>query len=87
VKLAIEQRSDAQMLSEFPRRSRTPDWFLRMSEVSNGHWVVVARDRWGREVSRSGGDTELEAMIEECEEYAAATSQTFGPGTREKTRR
>jgi hypothetical protein len=84
VKLAIEQRTDAQMLSEFPRRSRTPDWFLRVSEVSNGHYVVVARDRWGREVSRSGSETELEAMIEDCEEYAAATSQTYGPGTKEK---
>jgi hypothetical protein len=84
VKIAIEQRTDAQMLSEFPRRSRTPDWFLRVSEVSNGHWVVVARDRWGREVSRSGGDSELEAMIEDCEDYASSTSQTFGPGTKEK---
>lgn len=75
VKLEIEPQTDAQMLSEFPRRSRTPHWFLRVKEVSNGHWVVIARDRWGREISRSGGEPELETMIEDCEEYAAATSR------------
>jgi hypothetical protein len=75
VKAPVAVRSDVEMLCEFPRRSRTPDWFLRVDEVSSGHWVVVARDRWGREVSRSGGGEEVERMIEECEEYAAATAR------------
>jgi hypothetical protein len=75
VKAPVTVRSDVEMLRECPRRSRTPDWFLRIDEVSNGRWVVVARDRWGREVSRSGGGEEVERMIEECEEYAAATGR------------
>jgi hypothetical protein len=74
VKAPVAVRSDVEMLREFPRRSRTPDWFFRVAEVSNGHWVVVARDRWGREVSRSGGNDEVERMIDECEAYAAATA-------------
>ena len=74
MKTPVAVRSDVDMLREFPRRSRTPDWFLRVDEVSNGHYVVIARDRWGREVSRSGGDGDVERMIEECEAYAAATA-------------
>jgi hypothetical protein len=75
MKLPIEPRTDAEMLRKLPRRSRTPGWFLRVAEVCNGHWVVLARDRWGREVSRSGCEGDVANMIEECEEYAAATAR------------
>jgi hypothetical protein len=76
MKAPVAPRSESEMLREFPRRARTAGWFLRVDEVSNGHWVVVARDRWGREVSRSGGDGDVERMIEECEAFAAATATT-----------
>ena len=61
------------MVSEFPRRARTPDWFLRVREVSPLHYEVVACDRWGRQIEVSGGEEDLERMIEDCERYAEKT--------------
>jgi hypothetical protein len=86
VKLSVEPRSDAEMLCDFPRRTRAADWFLRVSEVSNGHWLVIARDRWGREVSRSGGDADVERMVQECEDYAVATAGRVSDGLGPRTK-
>lgn len=66
--------TDDEMLLDFPRRSRTPGWFLRVQEVSAGHYIVTARNRRGIEVSVSGGAPDLPQMIEHCESYAAAHS-------------
>ena len=67
----VRAKTDEEMLREFPRRARTPGWFVRVDEVSAGHYIVVARDRVGHEVSRSGGEQDLARMIEECERHAS----------------
>jgi hypothetical protein len=72
VKARVAGRTDDEMLHLFPRRARTPNWFLRVKEVSAGHYVVTARDRWGREVSHEGGEADVSRMIEECERFAEA---------------
>lgn len=64
----VRPKTDEEMLREHPRRARTSGWFIRVEEVSAGHYVVIARDRVGHEVTRSGGERELERMIEECDD-------------------
>lgn len=67
-------RSDEDMLQEYPRRSRTPDWFIRVEEVSAGVCRVSARNRWGHECGHTGSantDEELEKLVEVVESYIA----------------
>jgi hypothetical protein len=66
--------TDEEMLSEFPRRARTPDWFIKVEEFANGGWRVKARDRWGRGIEQTGGDSDVPRMIEEAERYAASVA-------------
>jgi hypothetical protein len=49
--------TDEEVLSELPRRARTPDWFIKVEEFANGGWRVKARDRWGRGIEQTGGDS------------------------------
>ncbi len=72
VKTLRDPLSDDQMFVRFPKRARTPDWFLRIEETSAFVYLVTASDRWGREVSRHGTEDELDRMVEECESYAAS---------------
>jgi hypothetical protein len=68
------------MLAEFPRRARARDWFIRITEVSAGVYVVVARDRWGREVSHTGTpgtDAELDRLLEDVERSAEAVDRQW----------
>jgi hypothetical protein len=66
--------TDEEMLSEFPRRARTPDWFIKVAEFANGGWRVKARDRWGRGIEQTGGDSDVPRMIEEAERYAESVA-------------
>jgi len=70
MKLLQTPRTDEEMLREFPRRARAAGWFLRVEETSASHWIATARDRWGHEVSQSGGEADIERMVEHCERYA-----------------
>src|SRR5258708_5115022 len=66
--------TDEEMLSEFPQRARTPDWFIKVEEFANGGWRVKARDRWGRGIEQTGGDSDIPRMIEEAERYAQSVA-------------
>jgi hypothetical protein len=74
VKLSKPTKTDAEMLLDFPRPTRSKDWFMRVTEIARGGYVVTARDRWGREVTHTGSETELAQMIEDVERYAASVS-------------
>jgi hypothetical protein len=43
---------------------------MRVTEIAPGGYVVAARDRWGREVTHTGSESELAEMIEDVERYA-----------------
>ena len=47
-----------------------PDWVYEIDEVSAGVYEVVAKDKSGHEISRSGID--VAAIIEDCKRQAAA---------------
>ncbi len=66
--------TDEEMLRDFPRRARAPHWFIRVTEFANGGWHVTARDRWGREFSQTGGDSDVPEMIEAAERYAESVT-------------
>jgi hypothetical protein len=74
VKLAKSAKTDAEMLVDFPRRARAKDWFIRVKEMSPGGYVVAARDRWGREVTHTGSESEIAKMIEDVERYAESVA-------------
>ncbi len=66
--------TDEEMLAEFPRRARVPDWFIKVEEFANGGWRVKARDRWGRGIEQTGGDSDVPRMLEEAERYAESVA-------------
>jgi hypothetical protein len=70
VKAIKRPATDEEMLRDYPRRSRTPHWFVRVKEFANRGWIVTARDRWGREITHTGGDADVPRMIEDVEQYA-----------------
>jgi hypothetical protein len=74
VKQAKLAKTDAEMLGDFPRRARAKDWFMRVTEIAPGGYVVAARDRWGREVTHTGSESELAQMIEDVERYAESVA-------------
>lgn len=76
MKTRIRKLSEAEILEDFPIRGKTPGWFFRMEEVSNGAWIVEGSDLWGRRVSRGGGDPD--DMLAACEEDAAEIEQGLG---------
>jgi hypothetical protein len=56
------------------RGARTPGWFIKVEEFTNGGWRVKARDRWGREFEQTGGDSDVPRMTEEAERYAESVA-------------
>lgn len=69
MKRPVRQIPEDELLAAFPIRGRAPGWFFRARETSNMAWVVEGSDRWGRRVSRDGGDPDR--LLAECEEDAA----------------
>jgi len=76
MKVRVQKMSEEGILADFPIKGKTHGWFFRMEEVSNGAWIVEGSDRWGRRVSRGGGDPD--EMLAACEEDVARIEQ--GPG-------
>jgi hypothetical protein len=74
VKLAKGTQTDEQMLFDYPRRARAKDWFIRVTEIAPGGYVVAASDRWGRQVTHTGSEDDLERMIEDVERYAESVA-------------
>ena len=68
MKARVRKLSEAEILEDFPIKGKTPGWFFRMQEMSYGAWIVEGSDRWGRRVSRGGGDSD--EMLAACEEDA-----------------
>ena len=64
------------ILSEYPLHGQVQGWFFRQREISNGAWLVEGSDRWGRLLSRTGGDPEslLAKLVDEAEEINRAVS-------------
>ena len=70
----LRPATDEEMLQKYPRRSRTPDWFIRVEEVSLGVYRVSARSRTGHECGHTGiagTDEDVERLIDVVEGYIA----------------
>ena len=55
----VTRKTEEELLSDYPIRSRVPGWFLREEEISAGAWKVEGTDAWGRKVSATGSDPEV----------------------------
>jgi hypothetical protein len=71
---AHRRATNEEMLQKYPRPSRTPDWFIRVDEVSMGVYRVSARSRSGHECGHTGvawSNEEVERLVEVVEGYIA----------------
>ncbi len=83
IRREVRERSTEELIEEYPIADRLTNWFFRVVEVSNNAWRAEGSDRWGRKVSRNGGDpdTLLEACIADArsiareEEHPPASSE------------
>lgn len=77
----VRGKSTDELIEEYPIADRLPNWFFRVVEVSNNAWQAEGSDRWGRKVSRTGGDPDslLEACIEDARNIADDTEQSRAP--------
>ncbi len=71
----IAGKSDEAILRNYPIKGNTTGWFFRAKETSNNAWEVEGTDRWGRKVSRQGGDPNK--LIAECEKAAEEINNTI----------
>jgi hypothetical protein len=71
----IQAKSPADMLKEYPIEGKLPNWYFRIRETSASAWLVEGSDVWGRNVSRSGNDSEalLSACVNDAAEIARQT--------------
>jgi hypothetical protein len=71
----IQAKSPADMLKEYPIEGKLPNWYFRIREPSASAWLVEGSDVWGRNVSRSGNDSEalLSACVNDAAEIARQT--------------
>lgn len=72
MKKNVRRSSEETILTTHPMRSRIEGWFFRLTEVSEGHFVVDGTDLWGRTISTNGWD--VDTMIAECEQWIMANS-------------
>jgi hypothetical protein len=69
VKKALQPLNDAD-LSGYPIKDLLEKWFFRIREVSNGVYEVEGIDPWGRKVSRTGTENDLDQVLKACAEDA-----------------
>ena len=58
MKIQIAEKSERELVREYPVRGATAGWFYRLTEVSNGYWKLEGSDRWGRKISLDGIDAD-----------------------------
>jgi len=54
VKLKVNERSEQDLLAEFPITGKVSGWYFKIDEVSNGYWRLTGSDKWGRKISFDG---------------------------------
>jgi len=64
VKRPVTPKADSELLVEYPIADRLDGWFFRVREISVGAYLVEGSDRFGRIVSRTGGDAEQ--LLAQC---------------------
>jgi hypothetical protein len=57
-------------LNEYPIRNLTDGWFFRVIEISPNIYRVEGIDRFGRSVSRTGTEIELDSLLKLCAQDA-----------------
>ena len=72
--------TDEEMLSEFPSARERPTGSSRWRSSPTAAGASKARDRWGREIEQTGGDSDVPRMIEEAERYAGSVATALGGG-------
>jgi hypothetical protein len=65
VKKDIQQSSEDELAS-YPIKDLVDGWFFRIQEVSNGVYEVEGIDVWGRKVSRTGTESEIDELLKAC---------------------
>ncbi len=68
MRIPVHRLDKEEILKTNPIADRVPDWFFRLDEASNFHWVAEGIDLWGRKVFREGGnqDEVFEACLQDA---------------------
>ena len=64
-------------LKQYPINNLIDGWFFRVLETSQNCYRVEGIDRWGRSVSRTGSEYEINEMIKKCEKDAAEINKNL----------
>jgi len=54
----IKKLSESNILKSFPIKGQVSGWYFRVTEISNGAWLVEGSDQFGRMVSANGSNPE-----------------------------
>ena len=76
MKNQITKQPEAELKVLYPKKGKTPGWYFRIREVSNGVYRVEGSDGLGRKVVHSG--TEPESLLAECEADAEKINRETG---------
>jgi hypothetical protein len=67
--ISTTPKNHAFMIHEFPIPGMVEGWYFRITETSNGCFLVEGSDCYGRKVSLQG-DRDPDVMLAECIEFA-----------------
>ena len=66
MKKIVVPKTEKEILRSHPISSKTEGWLIKVEEMSNNSFLVEATDRYGRVVSKQGGNpVKLQAEIED----------------------
>lgn len=67
MKKNVVEKSDQEMLRDYPLASKTNGWFISLEEIANCFWQAKASDKFGRMVSKDSSNGDPDTLLEEIE--------------------
>jgi hypothetical protein len=74
MKKQITKLSHEDVVRSYPISTNIQGWYFRKREISMNYWCVEGIDLFGREVSRTGSELELDNLLEQCKKDAEEIS-------------
>ena len=68
-------KPESNLQYDYPLKGKTPGWFFRCREQSNGVYLAEGIDTYGHKVSHTGSN--LEQILSQCEDSARTIDEKF----------
>jgi hypothetical protein len=69
----IFPKPENKLQHDYPIKGKTPGWFFRCREQSNGVYLAEGIDVYGRQVSHTG--TDPEQLLSQCDDSALMVNE------------